>query len=342
MANIRDISADTLRGLAIFTMVAANLAGNILIEPHPSLFRFYGTFAAPMFILIAGMMVSTASSKTGHGFKYYLLRSGLILSVAALIDLAVWNLYPFIGVDVLYLIGISLPLAYLSLKLSIRIRVLLVAIIFSATPILQGLLGYASYPADFDLYLWVNPSITSAPSILHHWVIDGWFPIFPWLGFTLLGTILMSMRQRFQSIGKNMPLLLGISILAVGSLLWVLYPGSLFTRDGYSEMFYPATIGFILTAVGLIVTLFSLVDRKPNLAIYKPLQVLGEVALFIYIFHYAIIGLILEHYLANSSFILYLATYAVFIVSLIGIAYGLRLLKSKWKQRPFLIRFLIG
>ena len=288
------------------------------------------------------MMVSTASSKTGHGINYFLVRGGLILLVAALIDVVVWNLYPFIGVDVLYLIGISLPLAYLSLKLKIQIRALLVAIIFLATPILQGLLGYASYPADFDFYLWVDPAITSAPSVLHHWVIDGWFPIFPWLGFMLLGTILMSIRQRWQSNGENKLLLLGICMLAAGGLLWWLYPGSLFTREGYSEMFYPATIGYIVTAVGLIAALFSLVDRKPKLAIYKPLQVLGEASLFIYILHYSIIGLILEPYLAESSFNLFLVIYAVFIIFLLAVAYGLRLLKRRWTQRPFIIRFLIG
>lgn len=242
----------------------------------------------------------------------------------------------------LYLIGISLPLAYLSLKLKIQIRALLVAIIFLATPILQGLLGYASYPADFDFYLWVDPAITSVPSVLHHWVIDGWFPIFPWLGFMLLGTILMSIRQRWQSNGENKLLLLGICMLTVGGLLWWLYQGSLFTREGYSEMFYPATIGFIVTAVGLIAALFSLVDRKPELAIYKPLQVLGEVSLFIYILHYSIIGLILEPYLAESSFNLFLVIYAVFIIFLLAVAYGLRLLKRRWTQGPFIIRFLIG
>lgn len=107
-------------------------------------------------------------------------------------------------------------------------------------------------------------------------------------------------------------------------------------------MFYPATIGYIITAMGLIVALFSLVDRKPELAIYKPLQVLGEVSLFIYILHYSIIGLILEPYFANSNFNSFLVIYAVFIIFLLVVAYSLRLLKMRWKQRPFLIRFLIG
>jgi len=104
----RDISIDILRGLAIFTMVAANMAPYVLIEPHPFWFRFYGSFAAPLFILISGMMVALTTLTKGHDFKYFLVRGILIVTVGALIDVVMWNFYPFTTVDVLYLIGVSL------------------------------------------------------------------------------------------------------------------------------------------------------------------------------------------------------------------------------------------
>ena len=77
----RDIAIDILRGLAIFTMVAANMAGSMLIEPHPLAFRFYGSFAAPMFILITGMMTVSTSRGKKHGPGYYLIRGGMILVI---------------------------------------------------------------------------------------------------------------------------------------------------------------------------------------------------------------------------------------------------------------------
>jgi len=44
-----------LRGIAIFTMVAANLSAPLLHPDDKTLpFRLYGTFAAPLFILLAG------------------------------------------------------------------------------------------------------------------------------------------------------------------------------------------------------------------------------------------------------------------------------------------------
>ncbi len=45
----RDKKIDILRGLAIFTMIAANISPYVLIEPHPFWFRLYGSFAAPLF-----------------------------------------------------------------------------------------------------------------------------------------------------------------------------------------------------------------------------------------------------------------------------------------------------
>jgi uncharacterized membrane protein len=340
MSLQRDTAVDTLRGIAIFTMVGANLAGAVLIEPHSLIQRLYGTFAAPFFILLSGMMVSFGS-KSSHNLRYYLIRMGLILAVAVLIDVLVWGVYPFIGFDVLYLIGISMPIVYLSLRLNLKSRLFLVAAIFAVTPLLQFTAGYVALPSDSALYLGQSTAVTSIPSIMHHWLIDGWFPIFPWIGVALLGPVIVELRRKYSAKLNNL-LLLGLGTLAVGAVSWWLYPGDLYVREGYSEMFYPATIGFLLTAIGLIITLFALVDRKPNLAIYKPLQTLGAVALFSYILHEVVISYVFFPYLAESSFEIYLLTYVALLAIVMSAAYGLKVLKSKWTKRPFLARFLIG
>jgi uncharacterized membrane protein len=343
MLQPRDTSVDILRGLAIFTMVAANLAGAALIAPHPLMLRLYGTWAAPLFILLSGMMISRGSKKSAHNLNYYLVRMGLILTVAALIDVLIWNFYPFLSCDVLYLIGISMPIVYLSLRLNLKQRVALVATIFALTPILQFFFGYSASPADFYTSIWENPvGKINLLSISHHWLIDGWFPIFPWLGIALLGPVIAGLREKYAAAKQNTMLLLGVVLLAVGAVTWLLYPGNLYTREGYSEMFYPAAIGFLLTAVGLIVTLFAVADRKPALSICKPLQVLGQVALFTYIFHEAIIGYVFYPYFSDISLQLYLVFYVALLAVVFLAAYGLKALKNKWTKRPFLVRFLIG
>lgn len=345
MIQSRDITIDTLRGLAIFTMVAANMAAEVLAEPHPFWFRFYGTFAAPLFILISGMMVTLTTQTKGHTLKYFLVRGMMIMIVGALVDVLIWKIYPFTSVDVLYLIGISIPLAYLFLHLNPLSRWVIVISIFVVTPVLQKILGYTDYPTEF--YLWGEQTVMVAnqTNILNHWFIDGWFPLFPWLGFSLLGVNLALLRRKAQSyttFEKSAIFLIGISILVFGSIIWRFYPGSLLIREGYSELFYPPTIGYVMSSIGLIVILFSIVDRSPSVTIYKPLQALGRSALFMYILHLAIIEYIIAPIWSEKNLPTFLLIYIVLSFSLIVIAYGLGVLKTKWRKQPFLIRFLLG
>jgi uncharacterized membrane protein len=103
----RDATIDILRGIAVFTMVAANLAGNILEQPHPLLFRLYGTFAAPMFIMLAGMMVAVTARNRNHNLHYYLVRGGLVVLIGILVDLLIWQNYPIVSQETQYIHMIS-------------------------------------------------------------------------------------------------------------------------------------------------------------------------------------------------------------------------------------------
>lgn len=345
MAHYRDASVDILRGLAIFTMVAANMSPYVLAEPHPLWFRLYGTFAAPLFIVLAGMMVAFTTQTKAHDLKYYLIRGVLIVTVGALIDVLIWKIYPFMTVDVLYLIGISLPLAYLFLRLNTRSQCVIIISIFLVTPILQMILGYTDYPTEFYLTGEQTTVVENQTNIFNHWMVDGWFPIFPWLGFSLLGVTLANLRWKYKShtvFGKNTIFLIGIGMLAFGSIIWWLYPGELLTRAGYSELFYPPTIGYVMSAIGLIVILFYMVDKWSSVIVYKPLQALGESSLFMYILHLALIAYVIAPIWSEEIFQTFLLIYIILSFFLILIAYGLRVLKTKWSRRPFIIRFFLG
>ncbi len=339
----RDRTIDILRGLAIFTMIAANMAGPVLVEPHPFLFRFYGSFAAPLFILISGMMVALTTKTKGHNLKYFLVRGMLVIAVGTLIDMFIWRIYPFTTVDVLYLIGISLPLAYLIQRLNASSQWLIVISIFSVTPFLQNMFGYADYPSEF-LFPSGAPSIIieNQTNILNHWLVDGWFPIFPWLGFSLLGVILANLRLKYKTFGGIPFFLTGIFLLALGIVVWYFYPGKFLTRAGYSEVFYPPTLGYIISAVGLIVLLFFIVDYKHSVIAYNPLRALGESALFMYILHLSLIEYVIVPIWSNVNFQTFLILYIALSLLLIMIAYGVRFFKVKWRDQPFIIRFLLG
>jgi uncharacterized membrane protein len=344
----RDRTVDTLRGFAIFTMVAANMAASVAAQPHPFGLRLYGSFAAPLFILLSGMMVALTAQTKGHEGKYFLLRGAMIMMVGVFADVVIWNgVWPFVDVDVLYLIGLSVPLAFLSLRLGTSSQWAIVVLIFLLTPLLQKILGYTEYVNP--IYLWGEQTETvpvkTQTSIFNHWIVDGWFPIFPWLGFSLLGVKFAYQRwkyQTFNTFGRKSILFLGLGNLTFGSVVWWLYPGNLLIREEASELFYPPTVGYIITTSGLILTLFYIVDQKPWLLIYNPLRALGESSLFMYIIHIPLIEYVISPIWSKQNVQAFLLIYLGLLVFLILIAYGVRVLKKRWKDRPFIIQFLLG
>lgn len=118
----------------------------------------------------------------------------------------------------------------------------------------------------------------------------------------------------------------------------------LLTRDGYSEMFYPPTIGYCLVAIGLILLLFVLVDRSNKLSLYKPLEILGQCSLFMYLLHYIIIEKILSKIVPQELLPIgqFLLVYLVFMTILTLAAWGISGLKQKWQKPPYIVKFILG
>jgi uncharacterized membrane protein len=352
----RLISIDILRGFAIFTMVAANLAGEILIAPHPFVFRFYGTWAAAIFIFVSGMMVAYSAQKKKRELSHFLKRGGMILMIAVLFDL-VSGKYPFVNVDVLYLIGLSIPLAYGFTRLKALPHWVIITAIFAATPILQVIIGYSVNPPDFLFFGDHAFVLQDFGTVLHSWIIDGWFPIFPWLGFSLLGAAVGPMyfkwveRSKAFSAITSTPspafntrkiVFVSVCLLCIGSIFWWLYPGALYVREGYSELFYPPTLGYIISAIGVILLLLALSDYYSKAKVVQSFRLLGESPLFFYILHETIIFTIISPIWGIQDFLDYFLIYVGLMMFLFLIGFLLRIVKAKWPHRHYIIKFLLG
>ena len=233
----RDHAIDIVRGIAIVTMVGANLAV-FLPEPHSFFLRVYSSFAAPTFICLAGMMVALSVDRnmvSKHSFMYFFKRGLFLLAVASLIDILAWKSVPFINVDVLYLIGFSLPILFVCAFYQTGTLLLLSLAIFLATPVLQYYFGYREIPLALSL---INPSSFSAFNwsiVLKHWLIDGWFPLFPWLGYGIFGVALGKLRwystkYRLKSDSTTW-LLAALLFTVVGALTMYQVPGPLDARS---------------------------------------------------------------------------------------------------------------
>src|SRR5579871_1482995 len=174
---------DILRGIAIILMIPANLSP-LWSSAHPLWFRIAASYAAPAFIMLStGMVILNANS---HNFNYYLKRGLLVIGFGVFMDVCVWKIFPFITYDVLYLIGLVMPIIYLIRHFSTIQLFFLGLLIFFLTPFLQHSIGYHLEISEVALF---HPYWPGMGRIIQALLIDGWFPVFPWLGIAIFGTL---------------------------------------------------------------------------------------------------------------------------------------------------------
>jgi uncharacterized membrane protein len=295
-------------------MLMANSAASIFIAdtPHPFLMRLAGSFAAPTFMLLAGMMLALAKKPRPS-------RGLFVLAVGALIDLAVWQSLPFLTFDVLYAIGISIIVtAYPARYYSITSLALAGFALLVCGQMLQwsGYYHFWLFEAGLMPGKPLPPFREILPHVPHQLFIDGWFPLFPWLGFVWLGAAL---QRSLQTLAPSAPsadsgaLSSGVRFSiarrwGLCSMLLLLassgYWASTFKlppmRDGYSELFYPPDLGYCLTALSVFcVMLFSLqfLVRYPGMRfLLAPFIWMGRRSLWVYVFHVVMI----RYWLSNN------------------------------------------
>lgn len=281
----RDNTIDILRGLAIFTMVAANMSAHSYQEPHPYWFRIYGSFAAPTFVFLAGLMVSFTTFYKTYPLSYFLKRGIAIICIAACIDTLCWGAVPFVTFDVLYVIGLSLPLAKLFSDLNKVVQVIVLLVLFAIAPIMQAKFGYIDAPVEPALKEFSEKGYAGA-IVWKQYLVDGWFPIFPWLGVSLLGTFVGRIRCALpiEKANKNF-IIAGLIMMAIGIASWVIINPHLMEREGYSELFYPPTIMFFAAFLGGILLILGVLYKVRDNKLLWFLTVYGKSSLLMYILH---------------------------------------------------------
>lgn len=356
----RDTSVDLLRGLAIVTMIAANMAAHSLVEPHSFFMRFCGSLAAPLFIFLAGMMVSYTLHTKQHPLSYYLKRGGLTILMAALIDVFIWGTFPFSTFDVLYIIGLAMPLIYFFNRISKYLQWLLIFLIFAVTPILQYFWGYAAYPVELQIFEMQGLNELSSVPFVQQFLVDGWFPLFPWLGVSFLGAYIGTMKQKMSTerVQKNL-LISGGTLLSIGILLWFFFWPELYsnegfietahstnlytillTREGYSELFYPPTLYYFCVYLGMILLSIPLFRKFQEVRILWFLSIFGRSSLLVYLLHTVFIAFIFNQ-LDTYTALPFLGLYVLHALVLWLICYGTQR-ATKGKKLPFVVRFVVG
>jgi uncharacterized membrane protein len=338
MITKRDKSLDVLRGIAIFIMIFANAAPFIVAEPHPFWIRSIDSYAAPIFIALAGFGISFATrEQIKSNFKpKILIRGVLIILVAVLIDIFTWNISPFVGYDVLYVIGFSVVLSSFFDKISSLILLISAILILLLAVFFQVYLAYPEQISDIPLTAF---SFSTFSQHFDSFIFAGWFPIFPWLAIFILGYLGGRAKARF---GRLKYIFTLIFLLVYSSSLFYIYHQDKTIRDGFSELFYPADFAFSLHMIALLLLIwinFSFFKSK----VFYLFSVLGRNSLFIYMFHTFIISklIVLIYELTEESS---LSTYFIFYCAIYAVSFLLLYIKktSKWKKAPYIFRFIFG
>ena len=344
MNKKRDVTIDIVRSLAIVLMVSANIA-ILAVGTPPWWLRFTSSMAAPLFISIATMMVILNLHRPRSALSA-VYKCIFLFIVAALLDISI-GLLPFTNFDVLYLIGISLVIISLVGRFSSTVVVSLLMITLFVTPYFHHAIGYRtdmlySIPENFTAVLH-----TLQQEVPRRYLVDGWFPLFPWLAVGFFGALVGKYRYqngKFVSFAKANIVLLSMILIVVGASLFWLYSGKLAIRYGYIELFYQPTPGFVLVAMGMIVGLIALVDFIGHIGFLTILHPLGEASLFMYIFHLIIINLVLTRFGDIAFGWQYLFYFLLLITVMILIGLGLRKLRRfpSYKKLPHVVRWVIG
>lgn len=344
MDKKRDVVIDIARGLAIVLMVAANMA--VLSHDKPSMFlRFTSSLAAPFFVTLAGTMAALGAIR-GSSIGHFVKMGLFLLVVASLLDLGNDLSAPLINFDVLYLIGVSLPIAALAVRLPNILLLVLILIIIFVTPVLHSVFGY-TIPVKQELVKHAFDLRTLIEAV-HRMFIDGWFPIFPWLSFALIGVLIGKMRYgafpKVNYFQQKKYVLTTVVLMIIGGIVWYIEPGLQVIREGYIELFYPTIPGFVIFTSSFLMGVLILLPSISQVAIWKYIQVLGEASLFMYIFHLVIIDRGLMFFSPMSYGWLYLSIYLALMAIMIMIGLLLHHLKSKpsYKSMPYIVKRLFG
>jgi len=332
---------DIFRGFAIFTMLMANSAAESLAAPHGYLIRVYGSFAAPVFVFLAGFMVAIGSRK--HNTAYFFRRAIEIIVVAMLIDLLIWKIIPFTTFDVLYLTGLGIPLAALVMRMKLPYQLIVALVLLILGPLLQSFFTYEIGVHEFGLK---DFSAADVPHGIRWWLksllMDGWFPVFPWMGILVCGAIVA--KHGAVIISKaNLFIVLGVALFG-SAITWLYFHRPIAEREGYSELFYPPGLPYLIAASGVILAGTAFLKYLKPVFGLQVFQWLGSCSLFIYVLHSALIAFVLDEYFVGLTLRDFLLLYLGFVLVNTAFAFLFFQLKKQewWKNLPQVVRFIFG
>jgi uncharacterized membrane protein len=306
-------SIEILRTLAITMMVQVhfveNLSGAIGFIPT-------GT-AAPMFTFLSGVSyqlwlnAQRSKGQTEQQINRVSIKRGLFLLAAGFIfNVVMWTPSELFDWDILTFIGSALLCLNWVRHLPRPVIPVICLILYILAPILRSQTYYSSYWTETDWYVYEF----TLHDIVLGYLVNGYFPLFPWLIFPLMGYFVAT--QMFPETGRSIPatkswclvglLLIGLATAIIllrylqvitlptdnslrltgittvnGFKLWTMFPAS--------PEYVAATLGIAISALALM---HRWIDLPQRLTKDHPVTIVTSTfsghSLSIYILHHAV------------------------------------------------------
>ena len=297
---------DQMKAVAILFMVEVHTAAILPPEGitvgHPAAFvaAAFGGMAAPLFVTVSGWGMHRGAKKrfadglnSSAWINWVLPRVVILTACQFLVNflLAIdrGGRFEWHTPGVLTLIAIAAIFAPLISRFTSK-QLIAIFSLLALTPLLLGEydgseLSWASRVDSAGIGEWG-----------HRLLVNGTYPVFPWLAFSTLGAIIAESENDFET-RKN--------IMAIGGIIFLVSIGLSFTSgkvwaltEGDAILtFFPATTFFIfITAMFvLIANELLLRNSKNGLIDLSVLEASGRLTLTIYVLHFAILGIAAEY-----------------------------------------------
>jgi uncharacterized membrane protein len=329
---------DSLRGLAIIIMIAANSWQYIYpYENYPIILRVIFSSAAPIFIFLNGISIKLAlnANKTLWQIRKRALQ---ILIIGIIIDIFIWQILPFQTYDVLYLIGLGTILITWIHTNKMGLNFIICCILFYLSYYLNDIYTFELTETPITNWAEINWDISHLKRLL----LDGWFPLLPWLAIILAGYL--SGSANFFPHYAYFFKFLSVVFLIIYILGFYVIKDIQPLRNNYSELFYPINYHFLIFLLAILCSIIFLINNN-NFTI-NILAALGQYSLSIYLFHTILIKVFLINLSTTLEVIKWpsnlIFLFAIYFIAIIYSQFGSRIKKKLDGKYSNALRYLLG
>jgi uncharacterized membrane protein len=249
-----------LRAAAIVMMVVVHFVENLSGSyagangPFEGVHRVWWMptgFAAPTFAFLSGVSYSLwldgqrRRGRSDVSIAKSTIRRGLFLvGLGFTFNVFVWLPEDVFNWDILTLIGCGLLTLDAARRMPSPVVVLTAVLVVASAPLMRDVAGYgASWTEGYYDYEFTLPDVVLG------WLVNGYFPVFPWLAFPLLGFAagpsLLVAPRKVMAIGCGL-----VAASAAVILSWPALP--IVITDGEADPWtmFPASMAYVFGTLG--------------------------------------------------------------------------------------------